>query len=124
LEDAVRYIQLNFLLEDDNKFDEIVNDSIKQGLIQSFEFTHELAWNVIKDYSFYQGNPKIRGSRDAVREGFAMGLIAQGEVWMEMIKSRNETLYSYEEEIANGISNKIIFQYSPLFLSFRDKMES
>jgi len=60
-------------------------------LIQSFEFTHELAWNVIKDYSFYQRNPEIRGSRDAVREGFAMGLIAQGEVWMEMIKSKNET---------------------------------
>jgi len=82
---------IKFLIEDDNKFDEIVNDLIKQGLIQSFEFTHELAWNVIKDYSFYQGNPKIRGSRDAVREGFAMGLIAQGEVWMEMIKSKNET---------------------------------
>ena len=28
----------------------------KQGLIQAFEFTHELAWNVLKDYFEYQGN--------------------------------------------------------------------
>ena len=27
----------------------------KQGLIQTFEFTHELAWNVMKDYFDYQG---------------------------------------------------------------------
>lgn len=66
LEDAVNYIHENFLIDDEEKFDDIVNDLIKQGLIQSFEFTHELAWNVIKDYAAYQGNPEIRGSSDAV----------------------------------------------------------
>lgn len=46
----------------------------KQGLIQTFEFTHELAWNVMKDYFAYQGNPGITGSRDAAREAFQKGL--------------------------------------------------
>ena len=54
----------------------------EQGLIQSFEFTHELAWNVMKDYFTYQGNPEIRGSRDATREAFKVGLITNGEVWI------------------------------------------
>jgi nucleotidyltransferase substrate binding protein (TIGR01987 family) len=124
LEDAVNYIHENFLIDDEEKFDDIVNDLIKQGLIQSFEFTHELAWNVIKDYAAYQGNPEIRGTRDAVREGFSMGLIADGEIWMEMIKSRNETSHTYEEKTASSIFNKIIDQYLPVFLTFRDKMES
>ena len=47
-----------------------LSDLEKQGLIQSFEFTHELAWNVIKDYFFDQGNPNIfeaRGERSALR---------------------------------------------------------
>lgn len=38
----------------------------KQGLIQAFEFVFELAWNLMKDYFLYQGNPAISGSRDAI----------------------------------------------------------
>ena len=51
-----------------------LSDLEKQGLIQAFEFTHELAWNVMKDYFAFQGNSSITGSRDAVRESFASGL--------------------------------------------------
>ena len=46
----------------------------QQGLIKAFEFTHELAWNVMKDYFQYQGNSPITGSRDAIREAFQRGL--------------------------------------------------
>ena len=49
----------------------------EQGLIQRFEFTHELAWNVLKDYFEYQGNTSITGSRDATREAFSKGLITK-----------------------------------------------
>jgi nucleotidyltransferase substrate binding protein (TIGR01987 family) len=128
LEDAVRYIEDNHLNEGDSDVEEQINkslnDLIKQGLIQSFEFTHELAWNVIKDYSAFQGNPEINGSRDASREGFSMGIIEKGEVWMEMIKSRNETSHTYDESTANEIFSKIIKEYLPAFQSFRQKMEA
>jgi nucleotidyltransferase substrate binding protein (TIGR01987 family) len=127
LEDAVKYIEFNFLDEDNPDEKEnagfILNDLIKQGLIQSFEFTHELAWNVIKDYAAYQGIVDVRGSRDAARQAFAMNLVSNGEVWMEMIKSRNETSHTYNEETANEIFSKIIDEYLPAFLEFRDTME-
>lgn len=55
-----------------------LSDLEKQGLIQAFEFTHELAWNVMKDYFFFQGNSAITGSRDATRESFDKGLIKEG----------------------------------------------
>lgn len=82
----------------------------KQGLIQAFEFTHELAWNVMKDYFLYQGNTSITGSRDAVRESFSKGLITDGEGWMEMIMSRNQTSHTYNLKVANEIAEKIISQ--------------
>jgi len=93
------------------------------GLIQGFEFTHELAWNVMKDYLAYQGNPSITGSRDAVRESFNKGLIEDGEGWMAMIKSRNLGSHTYNPEIAEQIARQIITLYHPLFVAFREKMQ-
>lgn len=95
----------------------------KQGLIQAFEFTHELAWNVMKDYFFYQGNTSITGSRDAVRESFNKGLIVDGEGWMEMIVSRNQTSHTYNLRIADEIVEKIISQYHGLFNDFLRHMQ-
>ena len=71
----------------------------QQGLIQSFEFTHELAWKVMKDYFYYQGNVEIRGSRDATREAFSFNIISNGEIWMDMIISRNKTSHTYDEKL-------------------------
>ncbi|MFA6302058.1 MAG: nucleotidyltransferase substrate binding protein [Legionella sp.] len=99
-----------------------LSDLEKQGLIKAFEFTYELAWNVMKDYFFYQGNSEITGSRDAIRESFSKGLIKDGEGWMEMIKSRNQTSHTYNLQIANEIAEKIINQYYPLFHDFSNKM--
>lgn len=83
----------------------------KQGLIQRFELTHELAWNVIKDYFEYQGNSGIMGSRDATREAFNKGLIEDGEGWMEMIKSRNKSSHTYDEKILEELEHRILHFY-------------
>jgi len=101
-----------------------LNKLEEQGLIQRFEFTHELAWNVLKDYFEYQGNTNITGSRDATREAFNKGLISDGEGWMEMIKSRNQSSHTYNEEVADEIMNKILEVYFPLFVVLKNKMKS
>lgn len=94
----------------------------RQGLIQSFEFTHELAWNVLKDYFQYQGNPEIRGSRDATREAFRFNLIDDGNAWMDMIQSRNLSSHTYNENIAIEIADKTVEVYFELFQKLYDKM--
>lgn len=101
-----------------------LNELEVQGLIQAFEFTHELAWNVMKDYFEYQGNTTITGSRDATREAFQKGLIQDGAQWMEMIKSRNQSTHTYNESTANEIRDRILNYYYDLFVSFKDKMEA
>lgn len=95
----------------------------QQGLIQAFEFTHELAWNVMKDYFYWQGNAGITGSRDATREAFAKTLVDDGEGWMEMIKSRNQSSHTYNQPIAEQIAKQVIGRYHPLFVAFAEKMQ-
>lgn len=101
-----------------------LSDLEEQGLIQRFEFTHELAWNVLKDYFEYQGNTTITGSRDAIREAFNKGLIQDGEGWMQMIKSRNQSSHTYNEAVAKELVANITKTYYNLFCAFKDKMTS
>jgi nucleotidyltransferase substrate binding protein (TIGR01987 family) len=100
-----------------------LSDLEKQGLIQAFEFTHELAWSVMKDYFAYQGNTAITGSRDATREAFRNSLVTDGEGWMEMIRSRNQTSHTYNQEVADEIVERVITLYHDLFLAFEKRMQ-
>jgi len=95
----------------------------KQGLIQAFESTHELAWNLMRDYFSYQGNTDITGSRDAIREAFQKGLIEDGETWMEMIISRNQSSLTYNQATADAITEKITGSYFILFQQFQTRMK-
>ena len=83
-EKALRQLQKFIAVEELNELEE-------QGLIQAFEYTHELAWKTIKDFLNYQGNQNIYGSKDATREAFSLNIIVEGDIWMNMIESRNQT---------------------------------
>ncbi|MDR0473269.1 MAG: nucleotidyltransferase substrate binding protein [Treponema sp.] len=94
----------------------------KQGVIQGFEFTFELAWNVMKDYLEEQGITDIIGSKNAIRHAFNMGLIEDGETWMDMVKGRNVSSHSYDEETAEKLLKKIIEVFYDRFAAFERKM--
>ena len=100
-----------------------LSDLEKQGLIQAFEFTHELFWKTVKDFLSNQGNQTIYGSKDATREAFNLGLIDQGEDWMKMIESRNLSTHTYDQEISELIVEKTKQSYIHLFTAFENKME-
>ena len=92
-----------------------------QGLIKAFEFTHELAWKMLKDFLESRGNKDIYGSKDAVRKSFHLGLVDNGELWMEMIENRNQTVHTYNLEIAKKIVNAIVHKYYEQFDLLRKK---
>lgn len=125
LENAVVKINEHYSINPDGDLsdDDFLDDIIKEGLIHRFEYTHELAWNVMKDFLENSGNTSIYGSKDATREAFSKGMITNGDVWMDMIKSRNKTSHTYNEETADDIFMKIIQQYLDAFLQFRNTME-
>ncbi len=94
-----------------------------QGLIQEFEFTHELAWNTLKDFLENRGVQGLYGSKDTVRQAFKTGLILNGEVWMDMVQSRNLTSHTYDETVADQIVAAIRNTYCTEFEALRTKLE-
>ena len=100
-----------------------LNELEKQGLIKVFEYTHELAWNLLKDYLQDQGIQNITGSKDSVREAFKVGLIEDGESWMDMIKDRNQTVHTYNESTAEAIATNIQTRFFALFVTLCEKMQ-
>lgn len=102
--------------------DEDIIELMREGLIQRFEYTHELAWNLMKDYEAYQGYTDIRGSRDAIRKALAIGLI-DDPTWMSTIADRNLTSHNYDESTATEVQSTILTDYLPLFKSLLEVME-
>lgn len=101
-----------------------LNEMEEQGLIQSFEYTYELAWNVLKDFFEDQGESNVMGSRDAFRLAFKRGLINEGEVWMNMIKSRALTSHTYNEETAQEVIRSIRSAYFGEFVKLHARFET
>ena len=101
--------------------DDKVDDLLQEGLIQRFEYTHELAWKVMKDYAEYHGYNEITGSRDAIRKALEIGIIDDKQ-WMESIIDRNLTSHNYDDVVADSISKRIIEIYFPLFIQLENKL--
>ena len=101
-----------------------LNELEQQGLIKAFEYTYELAWNVMKDYFTYvQAEQNVLGSRDAIQLAFNRGLINEGKTWMDMIESRIKSSHTYNEDTAREVADKIVWHYYPLFVALQQKME-
>jgi nucleotidyltransferase substrate binding protein (TIGR01987 family) len=98
-----------------------LSDLEQQGLVQAFEFTHELAWNVLKDYLEEQGLVGIIGSKNATREAFKNGLLDDGEAWMDMVEARNLTSHTYQTEVAKNIVNDILSRFHPAFVAMETR---
>ena len=93
----------------------------QQGFIQAFEFTHELAWNTLKDFLEARGTANLFGSKDATRQAFAAGLIENGETWMDMIQSRNKSTHTYDLKTAEAIASAVASSYLPEFEKFQKR---
>lgn len=95
----------------------------QQGMIQSFEYTHELSWNVLRDYLKDQGTQQLYGSKDTVREAFAVDLIKDGETWMEMIRDRDQSSHTYNISVANAIVGRVVGVYIHAFKQLLNTFE-
>jgi nucleotidyltransferase substrate binding protein (TIGR01987 family) len=101
-----------------------LNDLELQGLIQCFEYTHELAWKTLKDFLEFRGSTELFGSKDVTREAFKLDLIHDGDAWMAMIQDRNQTSHTYNAATAQAIVENIRGKFFSLFVALEVKLES
>ena len=99
-----------------------LSDLEAHGCIQGFVYTHELAWNTLKDFLQAQ-DFKLYGSRDTTRAAFKEGIIENGEAWMEMLRHRNLTTRTYNEDTAEEVVLAILNIYFSEFETLLTKTE-
>jgi nucleotidyltransferase substrate binding protein (TIGR01987 family) len=101
-----------------------LNELEKQGLIKAFEYTFELAWNLLKDFLTFRGAAEVFGSRDAFSEAFKLGIISDGYIWMNMIKDRSRSSHAYDQKIADELERVILENYILHYRKLKEKMET
>ncbi len=92
----------------------------RDGLIQRFEFTVELAWKSIKDYLEDQGTAiSIATPRAILKEAFAAGIIQNADAWNQILTARNVTSHVYDEKTADEVAEQICTAFLPFLKDLR-----
>lgn len=92
------------------------SDSLyRDGLIQRFEFTVELAWKSLKEYLEDQGSVlAVAAPRAVLKDAYAAGVIMDAAIWDEIIRSRNVTSHVYDEQTAIEVAGRVCNTYLPI----------
>ncbi len=86
----------------------------KEGVVQRFEYSFELAWKTAKDYLEESGvviTPLT--PRQVIKEAFAAKVIADGQVWINMLDHRNLLSHTYDQEVFSKTVDAIESSYLP-----------
>ncbi len=86
-------------------------DIVRDGVIQRFEFTYELAWKATKEYLEDVGIADKNSPKAVIKEAYAQRLITEEKNWLLMLNDRNMASHVYEEKMAQEISDRIISSY-------------
>jgi len=87
------------------------SDVVRDGVIQRFEFTYELAWKTTKEYLEDIGIMDKNSPKSVIKEAYAQKLILNEQNWLLMIDDRNKTAHVYNEQLAQDIARRIIGSY-------------
>lgn len=87
------------------------NDLARDGIIQRFEFTFELAWKTLKAIFEDEGLLGLNSPKTVLREALSAGLISDDESWLDMLNDRNSTVHIYNERLSLDIYQRIRDRY-------------
>ena len=88
---------------------------VRDGVIQRFEFTCELAWKATREFLLEQNFTELNSPKATMRQAFTYGLIDDEAAWIALLNARNQTSHIYDDATAQEIYDQIGTQYVALF---------
>lgn len=86
----------------------------KMALVQSYEFTFELAWKTLKDYLENEGYDEVKNAKQTIRQAFQAEILHNPEEWMDAIQKRNLTSHVYNKDILQEAVDFIYDRFYPI----------
>lgn len=100
---------------------ESLSDLEKEGTIQRFKFTLELAWKTLKDYLEFSGVVLTQATpKHVVKQAFAARIIRDGQLWIDMLDCRNSLAHTYDEGVVNTAVRELAGRYLGGLLELQD----
>jgi nucleotidyltransferase substrate binding protein (TIGR01987 family) len=96
----------------------------RAGLIQFFEMSFELSWNVMKDYLAGQGFTDVQSPRAAIKKAFETGLIEDGHGWLKLLEDRNLTSHLYDDATAIKVEELVRNEYYFLLKKLHSRLKT
>ncbi len=106
-----------------NRSVESLSELEKEGLIQRFEYTFELAWKTLQDLLAYKGYVDIKGPKPVLEQSLKDGYLQDESGWRKMKTSRELTSHTYNNDTAQGIASDIVTVYYPLLHALNIRLQ-
>jgi nucleotidyltransferase substrate binding protein (TIGR01987 family) len=103
--------------------EEEMSDLEKEGLVQRFEYTFELAWKTLQDFLYQRGYVDIKGPTLVLKQAFQDGYITDERTWRKMKEARELTSHTYDEDRANEIVEKIVLEFWAPLLQLMKRLD-
>lgn len=106
--------------------EDLNNEFIISGVIDKYFIQFELGWKVLKELLKYEGHSAANSGspREIIKAAYSVYDFIDEDMWISMLKSRNNMAHIYDGNAAKELLNKILKDYIPEFRRMKDKIFS
>lgn len=107
------------------KDEDLTNEFIISGIIDKFFLQFELSWKVLKELLSYEGRSVAKSGslREILKAAYATYDYIDEDIWLEMLRARNDMTHIYNGEAARQMVKVILEKYIPVFVEMRERIE-
>lgn len=85
----------------------------------------ELGWKVLKELLRYEGHriANTGSPREIIKAAYTIYDFIEEDVWLSMLRERNDLSHIYDGNAARSMASKIIGEYIPAFIRLEENIE-